>query len=72
MGHIVLPLFGKPGKVTGFGNQRNFSFKARLATCLLTSLFLLFNQKLDSHGGTEVGNVKIMNEVCLLTIVLYL
>lgn len=32
----------KSNKVTDLGNQRNFSFKARLATCLLTSFFYPF------------------------------
>lgn len=45
----------KSNKVTGLGNQRNFSFKARLATCLLTSLFILSNQNLDSHGCYKGG-----------------
>lgn len=45
----------KSNKVTGLGDQRNFSFKARLATCLLTSLFMLSNQNLDSHSCYRGG-----------------
>lgn len=46
---------GKSNKVTGLGNQRIFSFKARLATCLQTSPFLLLNQSLGSHGCNRGG-----------------
>lgn len=49
MAHVVLPVHGKSDKGTGFGNQRSLSFKTQLAASLI-SLFLLFNQSLNSCG----------------------
>lgn len=67
------PVYGKTDKVTGFWESKEFFLQGRISNMLTDFCFVSFLIKTWIRMvATEVGSVKSMNEVCLLTIVLHL